>query len=219
MFKLYVFLIVSDNSSLPIEASPLDVNIIFFDYHAECSKSNASSCELEQFRNESDSSDNDDEMLIPKVPDKMKPKESGFSECVNNDSNNEKQPKHKRWDFVEKHNHVLVSKENLHLLRVNWNLDVVEQSFIHKLGAYNIGATRAYRLLSSIKGAYNVSGGTITNFKNIKMDLNDAQILSDIMEDRVKYVPNFFFDHKIDKGHVTGLFWADEASRRNYKFF
>nr|KAJ0201030.1 hypothetical protein LSAT_V11C600313870 [Lactuca sativa] len=127
--------------------------------------------------------------------------------------------------FVEKHNHVLGSKENLHLLSVNRKLDVVEQSFIHKLGAYNISATRAYTLSTSINGGYNVSGGTVTDFKNFKMDLNvsvgksDAQMLIEKMEDRVKYVPNFFFDHKIDKGHVTGLFWADEASRRNYKEF
>ncbi|CAI9261920.1 unnamed protein product [Lactuca saligna] len=142
MFKCYVFQIVGDDSSLPIEASPSDVNIIFSDHLAECSKSNASSCESEQFRNECDSSNNDDKMFIHEVPDEMKPKEkdvynslkdgvefylqyakevgfdaskstikrskgeislryvicsrSGFSECVNNDSNNEKQPKLKR---------------------------------------------------------------------------------------------------------------------------
>ena len=177
---------------------------------------------------------------------------SGFSEVVNHDSTKEIQGQRKRKTsskkkgcpalvvlkrcapnsndffvskFFEQHNHNLVSKQNHHLLRANRQLDIVEQSLIQTFGSYNIGATRAFTLLSSIKGGYDVSGGTVTDYKNFRRDLNvsvgknDAQMLISRMEDRVKYVPNFFFDHKIENGYLTGVFWADEASRSNYKEF
>lgn len=129
------------------------------------------------------------------------------------------------YGFVEEHNHNLVSKENLYLLRNNRKLDFLEQSFIHRVGTNNIGATRAYTVLSNIKGGYDVRGGIAIDFKNFKRDLNckigdsDAQILVDKMENRKSYVPNFSFEYKVEKGYLSCLFWADETAKRNYEEF
>ncbi|KAL4573410.1 hypothetical protein LXL04_020215 [Taraxacum kok-saghyz] len=111
---------------------------------------------------------------------------SGFSEVVNHDSTKEIQGQRKRKTSSK--------KKGCH--------DVT-------FGSYNIGATRAFTLLSSIKGGYDVSGGTVTDYKNFRRDLNvsvgknDAQMLISRMEN----------------SYLTGVYWADEASRSNYKEF
>ena len=80
-------------------------------------------------------------------------------------------------------------------------------------------------VLSNIKGGYNVKGGTATDFKNYRRDLNclvgekDAQMVVNSMESKRLYVPNFSFEHKIEDGRLSCLFWADEISKRNYKEF
>ena len=177
---------------------------------------------------------------------------SGYSECVNRDSTKDNERKHKRktsskkkgcpalikfkrvhplsliyfvYEFIEQHNHEMVAKENRHLLRVNRQLDVFEQSMIHSLGSYNIGPCRAFTLLSIFKGGYDVNGGTETDYKNFKKDLNvsvgenDAQLILQRMKDRVECVPSFFFDSQITNGILTSMFWADEASKLNYEEF
>ncbi|CAI9285872.1 unnamed protein product [Lactuca saligna] len=48
--------------------------------------------------------------------------------------------------FVEDHNHELVAQDQLHLLRINRKMDFLDESFIHKVGTCNIGASKAYTL-------------------------------------------------------------------------
>nr|KAJ0209731.1 hypothetical protein LSAT_V11C400198450 [Lactuca sativa] len=173
-------------------------------------KSNASSCESKLFRNESDFSSNDDEMFIPEVPDEMKPKEKDFYNSLKDGVEFYLQYaievgfgasmstiKHCKGEISLRYvictnQENIIKEDGCPAVITFKRVVLVHCNF--RLGAYNICVTRAYTLLSSIKGGYNVSGGTVTDFKNFKMDLNvldgksDAQMLIDRMKDRVQYI-------------------------------
>nr|KAJ0197405.1 hypothetical protein LSAT_V11C700368450 [Lactuca sativa] len=127
--------------------------------------------------------------------------------------------------FVEDHNHELVAQDQLHLLRINRTNDFLDESFIHKVGACNIGASKAYNLVSSMKGGFNSMGGTAVDFKNFQRDLNskigvkDSQMVVDIDKQKLLF-SNFSFEVQKDvDDHFNGLFWVDNTSKANYKEF
>ncbi|XP_052623771.1 uncharacterized protein LOC128129139 [Lactuca sativa] len=113
------------------------------------------------------------------------------------------------YEFEEKHNHPLISRDNMLFLLHDWQLDDTKKSFILTMSNQNIGATIAHRLYTSIHGGYNFVGGLIDDFKNYMRDLNcviggsDAQMLVDKLNNR--------------KENLNVLFWADETSKINYK--
>nr|KAJ0195512.1 hypothetical protein LSAT_V11C700369660 [Lactuca sativa] len=74
--------------------------------------------------------------------------------------------------FVEDHNHGLVAQDQLHLLRINRTMNFLDESFIHKVGTCNIGASKAYNLVSSMNGGFDYREGTAVDFKNFHRDLN-----------------------------------------------
>ncbi|XP_052627109.1 protein FAR1-RELATED SEQUENCE 5-like [Lactuca sativa] len=128
--------------------------------------------------------------------------------------------------FVEDHNHELVAQDQLHLLRINRTMDFLDESFIHKVGTCNIGVSKAYNLVSSMKGGFDSRGGTAVDFKIFHRDLNckigvkDSQMVVDILTNRKLCFSNFSFEFQKDvDDHLTGLFWADDTSKANYKEF
>ncbi|XP_023759727.1 protein FAR1-RELATED SEQUENCE 5-like [Lactuca sativa] len=105
-------------------------------------------------------------------------------------------------------------------------MDFLDESFIHKVGTCKIGASKAYNLVSSMKGGFDSRGGTAADFKNFHRDLNckigvkDSQMVVDILTNRKLCFSNFSFEFKKDvDDHLTGLFWADDTSKANYKEF
>ncbi|GKA25481.1 FAR1-related sequence 5-like protein [Tanacetum coccineum] len=100
-----------------------------------------------------------------------------------------------------------------------------EKMFVVKAATNKIGATRAYNLLSSMKGGYEYVHGTIDDFKNHQRDVNvfigesDAQMLINKMKNRKMYVPNFTFQYKVENSKLVAMFWADEVAKCNYKEF
>ncbi|XP_023754957.1 protein FAR1-RELATED SEQUENCE 5-like [Lactuca sativa] len=128
--------------------------------------------------------------------------------------------------FVEDHNYELVAQDQLDLLRINRTMDFLDESFIHKVGTCNIGASKAYNLVSSMKGGFDSRGGTVVDFKNFRRDLyskigvKDSQMVVDILTNRKLCFSNFSFEVQKDvDDHLTGLFWADDTSKANYKEF
>ncbi|KAL4568815.1 hypothetical protein LXL04_024431 [Taraxacum kok-saghyz] len=118
--------------------------------------------------------------------------------------------------FVEDHNHDLVTQDQLHLLRINRKIDFVDESFIHKADTCNIGASKAYNLVSHMKGGFEIRGGTEVDYKNFQRDLNckvgvkDSQMVVNIMQNKKLHFSNFSFEveEHIDR-NLTRLFWAD----------
>nr|GEY34456.1 hypothetical protein [Tanacetum cinerariifolium] len=100
-----------------------------------------------------------------------------------------------------------------------------EKMFVVKAATNKIGVTRAYNLLSSMKGGYEYVHGTTGDFKNHQRDVNvfigesDVQMLIKKMENRKMYVPNCTFQYKVENSKLVAMFWADEVAKCNYKEF
>ncbi|KAD7117837.1 hypothetical protein E3N88_05105 [Mikania micrantha] len=47
----------------------------------------------------------------------------------------------------------------------------------------------------------------------------DSQLLLDRLRDRVKNLPDFYFDFSVVKGELRHVFWAAEILKKNYEFF
>lgn len=127
--------------------------------------------------------------------------------------------------FEEKHNHCLVDEDSRHLLKSSRKLDYSQRRWIMKMANANIGATQAHNILSQIKGGYEMVGGSKVEYKNFQRDRNcyvgnsDANLFVRKMDDRKKYVPNFSFEYKCDKGLLNYAFWADETAKCNFELF
>nr|KAJ0184667.1 hypothetical protein LSAT_V11C900470530 [Lactuca sativa] len=124
------------------------------------------------------------------------------------------------YEFEEKHNYPLLSRDNMLFSRHHRQLDDTKKSFILTMSNQNIGATIAHRLYTSILRGYKFVGGLIDDFKKYMRDLNcfiggsDTQMLVDKLNNRKENVKNFSFDYRLN-----ALFWADETSKINYKEF
>nr|GEY49041.1 hypothetical protein [Tanacetum cinerariifolium] len=123
------------------------------------------------------------------------------------------------------HNHNLEREEFKHLSKRERQLTYLEQAFIVKAASVNICATIAHHLLTGIKGSYLLVHGTTIDFKkffrsvNYYIGDNDAQMLIHKMENRKKHVSDFSFDYLVENAELSGIFWADEVSKYNYKDF
>ena len=71
-------------------------------------------------------------------------------------------------DFVERHNHALISKDKMFMSRTNRQLDFSQQSMIYNLSNQNIGATKAYKIISGLQGGYGNRAGLQIDYKNSK---------------------------------------------------
>ncbi|GKC53791.1 FAR1-related sequence 5-like protein, partial [Tanacetum coccineum] len=123
------------------------------------------------------------------------------------------------------HNHELEREEYKHLSKTERKLTYIEQAFIVKATNVNIGATRAHRLLTGVKGSYLLVHGTTVDFKNFFKSVNcyigdsDAQMLIPKMENRKKHVSDFSFDYLVENAELSAIFWADEVSKYSYREF
>lgn len=127
--------------------------------------------------------------------------------------------------FVENHNHMLISKDNMQFSHTSRQLNFTTKTFLHNMTIQNVGAAKSYRLLTGIQGGCSTRGGLLVDFKNYMRDLNcfiggsDAQLIVNIMEDRSKYASNFTFECRVVEKQLNAMFWADETAKYNYKEF
>ncbi|GJX88391.1 FAR1-related sequence 5-like protein [Tanacetum coccineum] len=123
------------------------------------------------------------------------------------------------------HNHELEREEFKHLSKRERQLTYLEQAFIVKAANVNIGATRDHHLLTGINGSYLLVHGTTVDFKNFFRSVNcyivdsDAHMLIHKIENRKKHVSDFLFDYLVENAELSGIFWADEVSKYNYRKF
>nr|KAJ0222251.1 hypothetical protein LSAT_V11C200059220 [Lactuca sativa] len=107
-------------------------------------------------------------------------------------------------DFVKQHNHDLFSKGNMYLSRSKRKLD--------------------YSLYSVLQVGPSIRGGLVSDFKNVRRNLNcyigrrDAKFLVDKMNDRKKNVPSFTFEYKVLNKRLNSLFWVDETTKNDMVF-
>lgn len=130
------------------------------------------------------------------------------------------------YEFKEAHNHCFVSPDDAYLQRSKRSMSYSHQHFVVKASNANIGPVRSYNLVKELSGSYDRVGATKVDFKNHSRDVlslikdKDAQMIVEKFRTKKETLPNFSFEYTIDTGgKLTSCFWADEASKLNYKAF
>ncbi|KAD4888946.1 hypothetical protein E3N88_21019 [Mikania micrantha] len=119
------------------------------------------------------------------------------------------------YKFVECHNHPLIEPYNRDFTKAGRKLSFSTKQFIHHMALNRIGPTIAHRLQVSMKGGHHNVNGTPTDFKNFSQAIRlfignrDSQLLLDRLRDRVKNLPDFYFDFSVVKGELRHVFWVD----------
>lgn len=127
--------------------------------------------------------------------------------------------------FDDKHNHMLIDKSDMIMSRKRRQLCVTDQIFIHKAASSGVGASKAHKLHASLNGGYDVSGCTVSDYKNFRRDMNsfvgagDGEMVLSMLEERCTDDANFSFEYSREKDQISGIFWADEVAKLNYQEF
>lgn len=133
--------------------------------------------------------------------------------------------KYELYKFEKRHNHKLFTPSNIYLSKSKRKLDYKDEEFIYDLRTCNVGATKAYSLMTTLKGGYDQVRGTKVEYKNYARDLNlfigesDSNMVVNRMMNRKENVQNFSFEYMCHNSELAGLFWADETSKANFKEF
>ncbi|KAD2394131.1 hypothetical protein E3N88_41108 [Mikania micrantha] len=135
------------------------------------------------------------------------------------------EPKYLLYEFVENHNHELISSDNMDLTRKGRHLNFEDIQFVHKMSLNKVGPTVAHRSQTSLKGGHHNMRGTRSAFTNVSRDITmfigdrDIQLVVQELEERAKNLPNFSYDF-FHVGHeLKAIFWADDLSKVNYRMF
>ncbi|XP_047949060.1 protein FAR1-RELATED SEQUENCE 5-like [Salvia hispanica] len=130
------------------------------------------------------------------------------------------------YKFVEYHNHLMVADEHRHFMMANRNLDPIHRRFMEDCGRCNIGPTLTFKLLKEIMGGPENVGCDIIDIRNgyrdimSNIDESDAQMIFDYMRSQKESSDALYYEIEIGShGKLTGLFWVDAISRRNYHMF
>lgn len=129
------------------------------------------------------------------------------------------------YGFEEQHNHCLLRNHEIGFTRKARQMKFSHHRFVHDVGTSNMGATRAHKLHTSLRGGYESGGPTVVDYQNYKRDCDnfvgrgDAKVLVDLMSKKRESDPNFFFAYKCIDSELHTIFWADEVARFNYAEF
>jgi hypothetical protein len=129
------------------------------------------------------------------------------------------------YKFDDRHNHEMVSTDNMDLTRTGRELTVSDAKFIHSMSVNGIGPTVAHRLHSTLVGGHHLMHGTKNAYKNLSRDVRvligerDVQMVITQFQQKQKHQPNFAYEILHENGHLKCLFLADHISRIHYESF
>jgi hypothetical protein len=130
------------------------------------------------------------------------------------------------YEFIEGHNHSLVSQEDSVFLVSSCDVSYTQQVFLYQASQVNLGPVKGFHLLRQIYGNYDFVGVSSVDCKNYKRDVldfigkNDAQMLVEMLLNKKDFLPNFSFEYQTGENNaLTNLFWTDEYAKRNYYAF
>ncbi|XP_071728889.1 protein FAR1-RELATED SEQUENCE 5-like [Rutidosis leptorrhynchoides] len=131
--------------------------------------------------------------------------------------------------FVKAHNRILVHPHHIKHLKSKKRLNNSQKSFLFKLNQAEIGPCRGYRILEKVKGGDEDVGCSKVDCKIWKRDVikyigeGDGEMFGQLLENKKKSLNNFSFEYftvfNNDKWELARAFWADQASKENYKVF
>ena len=127
--------------------------------------------------------------------------------------------------FHDLHNHPLDTIEDRKHSKRARKLKYSDKNFIFKASTANLGATKAYNLMSTLEGGYENMGPEASDYKNFKLKCSnlladrDAQLIVNKMLERENELPNFSFEFDMIDSELSCMFWADETNKAYYKEF
>lgn len=129
------------------------------------------------------------------------------------------------YEFVEEHNHVLYNSNDLRFSKKNRKMLYTDCRNVLNSSQYKVGATRAHRIQSALKGGVEHNRCTVVDYQNYKRDVDrfvgnkDAKMLINKLVNRKEIKSDFFFEYKCLERELHAIFWVDEVARLNYKEF
>ncbi|XP_019173874.1 PREDICTED: protein FAR1-RELATED SEQUENCE 5-like [Ipomoea nil] len=128
--------------------------------------------------------------------------------------------------LVEEQTHKLCSESSKVFMRINRQLDVVQQVFLSNCVKANIGASTGLRFCKEATGSYANIGATDVEFHNFKRDVQtyvdvaDGEMIIATFKAKHEVCSDFFFEYDLDEENpVSRLFWADPLSRRKFSCY
>ncbi|XP_076922681.1 protein FAR1-RELATED SEQUENCE 5-like [Bidens hawaiensis] len=107
--------------------------------------------------------------------------------------------------FIEEHNHILVSQEDMHFLPSSRNLTVMQQKRLYSLSTLNLGPVKSFNILRTEYGGFDDVGVTAADCKNFKRTINcyigefDAEMIVQRLLNKKEYFHDFSFDYTVDE--------------------
>ncbi|XP_035835709.1 protein FAR1-RELATED SEQUENCE 4-like [Helianthus annuus] len=150
-------------------------------------------------------------------------KECGFSVRKGTTKTNSKEYENGFWKvykFVEEHNHELVERPNKHFLPTKRHLTQLQKHVIHSISKLNLGPVKAFNVMKTCFGGFEVVGASKVEFKNYKRQINmfigeyDADMVVKHLNEKKHSQPNFSYSMVfvpftgIDNHHCNVTFGA-----------
>ena len=136
---------------------------------------------------------------------------------------------YEKWvvvDFVEEHNHQLVSPSKLHYLLINKSISVAKRLELEGLQNASLRTCQQINVLSQQSGDYNKLGCTERDIRNFQRDFREetkdynAQFVIDHFQLQKDVDDRFYYAvEKDDHGRLKHCFWSDAISRQDFDIF
>ncbi|KAL4565571.1 hypothetical protein LXL04_029673 [Taraxacum kok-saghyz] len=128
-----------------------------------------------------------------------------------------------RWEithFEEKHTHDFVKPEDAHFLKSNMRLTYQQKQLIHDVSGINMGPVKAFKLMKQSYGGYEHVGASEVEDLSSIIGEGDVDLVIEKLSRKREYLTDYTFEFCEDAdGVLSGLFWVDEESKRNYVAF
>ena len=129
-------------------------------------------------------------------------------------------------EFVEDHNHQLVSPSKLHYLPINRSISVAKRLELEGLQTSSLRICQQINVLSQQSGEHNKMGCIERDIRNFQQDCKeetkdyDAQFVLDYFQLQKDVDDRFFYAvEKDDHGRLRHCFWSDAISRQDFGIF
>ncbi|XP_024977644.1 protein FAR1-RELATED SEQUENCE 5-like [Cynara cardunculus var. scolymus] len=127
------------------------------------------------------------------------------------------------YKFIKQHNHMLFNKEEMRFSRSKRQLHYADHKNVFHGSSSKVGVTKSHRFRKAITGGVDCSGGTVRDHQNFKRDTayfvgnKDAQMLLNLMSNRRKVCPEFFFEYKCDDKELHAMIFVPFVAIDNHK--
>ncbi|KAL9666743.1 hypothetical protein QQ045_001081 [Rhodiola kirilowii] len=117
---------------------------------------------------------------------------------------------YKVTEFVERHNHSMVSLDAAQFLKCRRKMNPQHKRFVVGCGKANLGSVRSYKLSKHLVG-----GSNVVAF----IGLDDAQLVLNKLVKKKQVCSSFYYEYSVVKGALSRIFWADSISQLNFHSF